>query len=32
MKTIFKTIVKTLRWTVYFAGAVGLLIAISNEE
>jgi len=32
MKTITKTIMKTLRWTVYFVGTVGLLIAISNEE
>lgn len=32
MKTAFKTIGKALRWTAYFVGTVGLLIAISNEE
>ena len=32
MKTTFKTIGKALRWTAYFVGTVGLLIAISNEE
>lgn len=32
MKTMFKTIAKALRCTVYFVGVVGLLIAIGNEE
>lgn len=32
MKTTFKTIGKALRWTVYFVGTFGLLVAIKNEE